>query len=105
MIIAETAAFDPAPANQTQFKDNWISQVYNETILKQEFPNIHAICYFHVAKTETITTKNHEYPNIYADYRIPLETGNYSQLINSSYFRSNTRPLALAPINLILLNK
>jgi hypothetical protein len=105
MLIAETAAFDPAPTDQIKFKNNWISQIYNETTLKQEFPNLHAICYFHVAKYETITTKKHEYPNIFADYRIPLDTGNYSQLISSSYFLSKVQSPILAPINLLLLNK
>jgi len=77
MLIAETGAFDPNkdptppgernPLNDTEqaeFKNEWLRQVYNVSILKEEFPGLNAICYFHVNKTETVDTRSHSFYNI-----------------------------------------
>ena len=65
MLIAETAAFDPNKdptlpgertslneTEQVEFKNEWIKQVYNVSTLKENFPRLNAVCYFHVNKTE-----------------------------------------------------
>jgi len=54
--------------------------------LKEEFPRLNAICYFHVNKTETIDTRSHSFYNIVADYRIPESPNVYKDLISDPYF-------------------
>lgn len=105
MLIAETSAFDPSQANQNTFKNTWISQVYNEANLRGNLSNLHAICYFHVAKIETIATVSNTYTSIMAAYRIPLETNTYKQLIGSSYFLSEESDMVVTPTNFLLLKK
>ena len=109
MLIAETGAFDPNkdptppgernPLNETEqaeFKNEWIKQVYNVSTLKEEFPRLNAICYFHVNKTETIDTRSHSFYNIVADYRIPESPNVYKDLISDPYFigAENQPPIA-----------
>ena len=60
MLIAETGAFDSnedltaagernplSDAEQTNFRNEWIKQVYDVSTLKDELPRLNAICYFH----------------------------------------------------------
>ncbi len=99
MLIAETGAFDPNKdptlpgerislneTEQAEFKNEWIKQVYNVSTLKEEFPRLNAICYFHVNKTETVDTRSHSFYNIVADYRIPESPNVYKNLISDPYF-------------------
>jgi pimeloyl-ACP methyl ester carboxylesterase len=99
MLIAEMGAFDPNkdptapgernPLNETeeaQFKNEWLEQAYNITILLEEFPKLNAICYFHVSKTETIDTQSHSFYDITANYRIPEIPSVYEDLISDPYF-------------------
>ena len=118
MLIAETGAFDPNkdptapgvrnPLNETEqaeFKNEWLKQVYNVSILKEEFPRLNAICYFHVNKTEPVMdTQSHSFYNIVADYRIPESPNVYKNLISDSYFIGvkNQPPIAnftYSPLN------
>lgn len=103
MLIAETGAFDPNkdptapgernPLNETEqaeFKNEWLKQVYNASILKSEFPRLNAICYFHVNKTETLYTQSHSFYDIVADYGIPKTPNVYKDFISDSYFIGGT---------------
>jgi len=100
MLISETAAFDPnkdptdpgerdplSDAEQAESKNEWLKQVYNVTMLKEEFSRLRAIVYFSVEKTELqIDTQNHSFYNIVADYRIPDSPNVYRNLISDPYF-------------------
>lgn len=99
MLIAEMGAFDPNKdptgagernplneAEQAEFKNEWIEQVYDASTLKNQFPGLNAICYFHVSKTETIDTQSHSFYDITADYRIPETPNVYENLISDPYF-------------------
>lgn len=78
MIITETGAFDASLDSSSQInnKNQWISQVYDTSTLKNEFPMLHAICYFNVKKYES---------GVLSDFRIP-NTGTYNTLIADPYF-------------------
>ena len=117
MLISETAAFDPHQDMLSQeqamkaesiggistqliqdwqrnFKNDWIGQLYNIQLLRNDFPNIHAICYFHVLKKESISTRTHVYPAINADYRIP-DNSIYRRLIKNPYFIGGKGPVRI----------
>ena len=98
MLISETGAFDanddpadegtrvpPSSEYLFEFKETWISQVYDVDVLKAEFPRLNAICYFHVQKTEDLRTENHAFDDIAIDYRIPDESA-YDLLVQDEYF-------------------
>jgi len=101
MIICETAAFDShddtlcstPPCNncpvfsekQKAFKNIWIDQVYDVGTLKNSFPMLQAICWFHVLKNETIYTRDCGFA-VEADYRIPDD--HYNVKISDDYFIS-----------------
>jgi hypothetical protein len=104
MLIGETALFDANwdptaygtrvpltyPQEATE-KNEWISQIYNVSILDSLYPNLNLVCYFHVSKMEYFSTQNHpdDFGNVLVDWRIPLDTtyNLYSTLIANSYFK------------------
>jgi hypothetical protein len=108
MLISETGAFDPhedepqMPSGKAElqdwqvFKDAWIGQLYDVQQLQNEFPGIHAICYFHVMKRESIKTSTHFYSDMVADYRIP-DNSIYRSLIRDPYFVGGRPLLQLLP--------
>jgi hypothetical protein len=53
--------------------------------IKNSFPMLHAICWFHVLKNETIYTRNCGFA-VEADYRIPDD--HYNVKISDDYFIS-----------------
>ena len=54
--------------------------------LKDEFPRLNAVCYFHVSKIEAIDTKTHNFFDISIDYRIPKVPNVYKDVIMDPYF-------------------
>jgi len=105
MLIAETGAFDPDKdstakgernplneAEQAEFKNEWIKQVYNVSTLKDEFSRLNAICYFDVSKMETIDTETHSFSDISVDYRMPEVPNVYKDVIMDPYFISGKIP-------------
>lgn len=105
MMIAETGVFDPnndptapgvrVPVNssaQAVFKNAWIKQVYNVSMLKNDLPNLKAICYFDTDRIEHEETQTHNFGNIEMDYRIP--DGSYRDLIKDPYFIGAFAPSA-----------
>jgi hypothetical protein len=96
-MIAETGVFDPnddptaegvrvpvSTRDQDSFKNAWIDQVYNVSVLKNDLPNLKAVCYFDTDRTEDVPTQTHNFENIKVDYRIP--DGPCRDLIADPYF-------------------
>jgi hypothetical protein len=102
-LIAESGLFDAnwdptgtglrqalTATQQAEEKNQWISQVYSPVKLKNTFPEIKMICYFHVSKYESFSSMNHDFGTILVDWRIPTLTNYdvYNQLITDNHFLS-----------------